>query len=131
STVFPYTTLFRSAGGGPGRDAGGAGGTNRGPGTALIQEAVIQYGRVENMAGESGLTPTSYIQHHLRNLTAQVGEGSFFTIHVDTLVASVAMGLFMVFIFWLATRNATAGVPGKWQALVEMMLEFVDRQARD
>ena len=83
------------------------------------------------MAGESGLTPTSYIQHHLRNLTAQVGEGSFFTIHVDTLVASVAMGLFMVFIFWLATRNATAGVPGKWQALVEMMLEFVDRQARD
>ena len=83
------------------------------------------------MAGESELTPTSYIQHHLHNLTAQVGEGSFFTINVDTLVSSVVMGLFMVFIFWLATRRPTAGVPGKWQALVEIMLEFVDRQARD
>ena len=83
------------------------------------------------MAGESELTPTSYIQHHLQNLTAQVGEGGFFTINVDTLFTSVTMGLFMVFIFWLATRKATSGVPGKWQAFVEIMLEFVDRQARD
>ena len=83
------------------------------------------------MAGESELTPTSYIQHHLHNLTAQVGEGSFFTIHVDTLVSSLVMGALMVFMFWLATRRPTAGVPGKWQAFVEIMLEFVDRQARD
>src|SRR5690606_22121443 len=83
------------------------------------------------MAGESELTPTSYIQHHLQNLTAQVGEGGFFTSSVDTLVTSVPMGLFMVFISWLATRKAASGVPGKWQAFVEIMLEFVDRQARD
>ena len=83
------------------------------------------------MAGESELTPTSYIQHHLHNLTAQVSEGSFFTIHVDTLVSSLAMGALMVFMFWVATRRPTAGVPGKWQAFVEIMLEFVDRQARD
>ena len=76
------------------------------------------------MAGDAELTPTSYIQHHLQNLTAQVGEGSFFTLHVDTLVGSVVMGLMIVFLFWLATRKATAGVPGKWQA-------FVDKQARD
>ena len=83
------------------------------------------------MAAEAELTPTSYIQHHLHNLTGHVGEGSFWTVHVDTLVTSVLMGLFMVFLFWLATRKATAGVPGKWQAFVEICLEFVDRQARD
>ncbi|MBB1472996.1 F0F1 ATP synthase subunit A [Luteimonas sp. MC1782] len=83
------------------------------------------------MAAESDLTPTSYIQHHLQNLTAQVGEGGFMTVNVDTLVSSVAMGLLITFLFWLGTRRATAGVPGKWQAVVEMMLEFVDRQARD
>src|SRR5690606_39997381 len=83
------------------------------------------------MAGDAELTPTSYIQHHLQNLTAQVGEGSFFTLHVDTLVGSVVMGLMIVFLFWLATRKATAGVPGKWQAFVEILLEFVDKQARD
>ena len=83
------------------------------------------------MATDTELTPTSYIQHHLHNLNASVGEGSFMTLHVDTLVGSLAMGLLITFLFWLATRNATAGVPGKWQAFVEILLEFVDRQARD
>src|SRR5690606_34178274 len=78
------------------------------------------------------LTPTSYIQHHLHNLTGQVGEGgAFWTIHVDTLVTSLLMGLLMVGMFWVATRRPTAGVPGKWQAFVEILLEFVDRQAKD
>ena len=44
------------------------------------------------MAGEA-LTPTSYIQHHLKNFTFQVGEGGFWAIHVDTLVTAVLMGL--------------------------------------
>ena len=83
------------------------------------------------MAANGELTPTTYIQHHLQNLTAQVGEGSFFTLHLDTLITSLLMGGLMVLLFWLGTRKATAGVPGKWQAFVEIMLEFVDRQARD
>ena len=83
------------------------------------------------MAVDTELTPTSYIQHHLQNLTVQTGEGTFFTLHMDTLITSVFMGLLMVFLFWLATRKATAGVPGKWQAFIEILLEFVDKQARD
>ena len=83
------------------------------------------------MAGEA-LTPTTYIQHHLQNLTAPVGEGGgFWTLHVDTFLTAVVMGLIMVFAFWMATRKATAGVPGKWQAFVEICLEFVDKQAKD
>ncbi|HEY1137300.1 MAG TPA: F0F1 ATP synthase subunit A [Xanthomonadaceae bacterium] len=77
------------------------------------------------------LTPTSYIQHHLQNLTASVGEGSFWTLHLDTLITSFTLGLVIVFAFWAGTRRATAGVPGKWQAFVEIMLEFVDKQVRD
>lgn len=83
------------------------------------------------MASEHELTPTSYIQHHLQNLTYQVGEGGFWTLHVDTLVTSLLMGLLIVVGFWAATRKATAGVPGKWQAFVEILLEFVDKQVRD
>ena len=75
------------------------------------------------MAVDTELTPTSYIQHHLQNLTVQTGEGTFFTLHMDTLITSVFMGLLMVFLFWLATRKATAGVPGKWQAFIEILLE--------
>ncbi len=83
------------------------------------------------MASEAELTPTSYIQHHLQNLTFKVQDGGFWTLHVDTLVMSLLMGGLMVLMFWTATRRPTAGVPGKWQAFVEMMLEFVDRQAKD
>jgi F-type H+-transporting ATPase subunit a len=83
------------------------------------------------MASEN-LTPAEYIQHHLKNLTISVDDSStFWTVHVDTMVTSVVVGLFMVFAFWLATRKATAGVPGKWQAFVEIVLEFVDKQAKD
>ena len=42
------------------------------------------------MAAAAELTPTSYIQHHLQNLTASVGEGGFITRPVDTLVGPVA-----------------------------------------
>ncbi len=85
------------------------------------------------MAPENGgeLTPTEYIQHHLHNLTAQVGEGDFMTLHVDTLVMAVLMGLVLVFMFWVAVRKPTAGVPGKWQAFVEICLEFVHAQVKD
>lgn len=84
------------------------------------------------MASEAELTPTSYIQHHLKNLVISVDDSStFWQLHVDTLAMSLLMGLGMVFAFWLATRKATSGVPGKWQAFVEIMLEFVDAQARD
>lgn len=83
------------------------------------------------MAGEA-LTPTSYIQHHLHNMTVPLVEGSkFWVLHLDTLVMALLTGLLMVVAFWLATRKATAGVPGKWQAFVEICLEFVDRQVRD
>lgn len=83
------------------------------------------------MASEHLLTPTNYIQHHLKNLTLQVQDGGFWALHVDTLVTSVLMGLLIVMAFWLGTRKATSGVPGKWQAFVEICLEFVDKQARD
>ncbi|MGY0504849.1 F0F1 ATP synthase subunit A [Luteimonas sp. e5] len=84
------------------------------------------------MAPESGqLTPTEYIQHHLQNLTASFGQGDFMTLHVDTFITAVLMGLLMVFMFWLAVRKPTAGVPGKWQAFVEILLEFVHNQVKD
>ena len=31
---------------------------------------------------------------------------------------------------WLAARRATAGVPGRFQAFVEMLVDMVDQQAR-
>lgn len=73
-----------------------------------------------------------YINHHLHNLTTEIGEGGgFWTLNVDTLAMSVFLGVFLMFLFWLATRKPTSGVPGKWQAFVEILLEFMDNQVKD
>jgi F-type H+-transporting ATPase subunit a len=73
-------------------------------------------------------TPNEYIVHHLQNL--QVGEG-FWTFNLDSIFFSVLLGVVFVGSFWLAARKATAGVPGKFQNFVEVMVEFVDTQVRD
>ena len=73
-------------------------------------------------------SPAEYITHHLTHLT--IGEG-FFTLHVDTLFFSWGLGGLFAFCFFLASRQATSGVPGKWQNLAEMILEAVDRSVKE
>ena len=76
------------------------------------------------------LTPTSYIDHHLGFLVKPIGEGSFWTLNVDTLITSVVLGIIGFGFFWLVVRNATSGVPSKRQAFIELAIEFVDDQAK-
>lgn len=80
------------------------------------------------MASEA-LTPTSYISHHLTNLTVNV-EG-FGKINADTIVMSWVLGIVSLGLFWLVARKATTGVPGRLQSFIEMMVEFVDNTVKD
>lgn len=82
------------------------------------------------MAAESELTASSYIQHHLSFLTKSVGEGSFWTLHVDTLFTSVLVGMVALGFLWWVARGATAGVPTRRQAFVELAIEFIDEQVK-
>ena len=80
----------------------------------------------ENAAGPAN--STEYITHHLTHL--KVGEG-FWSLHVDTIFMSVLLGLITLAMFWSVSRKATAGVPGKWQAFVEIVVEFVDTTVKE
>jgi F-type H+-transporting ATPase subunit a len=71
---------------------------------------------------------TEYINHHLTHL--KVGDG-FWSLHVDTIVMSVLLGLVTLAMFYSAARKATPGVPGKWQAFVEMVVEFIDTTVKE
>ena len=82
------------------------------------------------MAAGAELTPTSYIKHHLTHLPAKLGDGGFMTLHLDTVVTSLLLGIIGFGFLWLVVRGATAGVPGKRQAFVEMMIDFVDDQVK-
>src|SRR5262245_44804619 len=82
------------------------------------------------MAAGTELEPSSYIQHHLSFFTKPVGEGGFWTLNVDSVVTAVLLGVVGLGFIWWVVRGATAGVPGKRQAFVELLFEFIDEQAK-
>ena len=83
------------------------------------------------MAAEKELDATSYIQHHLTFFAQPVSEtGGFWTIHYDTIVTSIIVGVLVLGFIWLVTRKATSGVPSKTQAFVELTVEFVNDQVK-
>ncbi len=83
------------------------------------------------MAAEQAMTPSSYIGHHLTFLQHPVGESSFWTLNVDSLVTALLLGVLSLGFLWWVMRGATSGVPNKRQAFVEILCEFVDDQAKD
>jgi F-type H+-transporting ATPase subunit a len=74
---------------------------------------------------------TEYINHHLHHLQVSVGDGAFMTLNIDTLFFTLALSLLFLFFFIRSARRATAGVPGKFQALVEIVVGFVDGLVRE
>lgn len=87
------------------------------------------------------LTSTAYITHHLTNLTfgnhpengwgfahggQEAAEMGFWAIHVDTMLWSVGLGLFFIWLFRKVAVAATSGVPGSLQNFIEIIIEFVD-----
>ncbi len=76
------------------------------------------------------LTPTTYIGHHLTNRTVSLGDTPFWTLHLDTWLTSVILGIIGFGFLWWIVKGATAGVPNKRQAFVEMLFDFVDGQVK-
>ena len=82
------------------------------------------------MATGTELTPTEYINHHLAFLGKKVGDGGFWTLHLDSVSVAVLLGILGLGLIWWVARGATAGVPNKRQAFVELIFEFIDNQAK-
>src|SRR5688572_11745312 len=82
------------------------------------------------MAAGKELNPSDYIQHHLTFFTKEIGEGGFWTLHVDSLVTSILLGVVGFGALWWVVKGATSGVPSKRQAFVELLVDFIDEQAK-
>jgi F-type H+-transporting ATPase subunit a len=82
----------------------------------------------------SGQAPTSgeYIVHHLTHLQnkAQTEVVDFSVFNLDSIFYSVILGVLGCFLLWKAASKATAGVPGRFQAGVEILVEMVESQAK-
>ena len=78
--------------------------------------------------------PTSgeYIVHHLTHLQNQKPNGplDFSVFNLDSLFWGILLGVIGCFVLWRAARKATSGVPGRFQAAVEILFEMVESQAK-
>lgn len=74
---------------------------------------------------------TGYIKHHLTHLTVDTGHGAFWAYHLDSIVFTLIIAFIFILVLSIAARRATSGVPGKLQAAVELLLEFVDGMVKD
>lgn len=89
-------------------------------------------------SGTQGPAAGDYIVHHLQHLQMNFsGQGvkqtsivDFSLFNLDSLIYSVILGVVGCFFLWRAARKATSGVPGRFQAAVEMLSELVETQAR-
>ena len=74
-----------------------------------------------------------YVLHHLGNLNSsgepQVAMVDFSTINYDTVFFSILTGVLGLAFMWSIARRATAGVPGRGQAFLEILIEMVALQA--
>ena len=84
--------------------------------------------------GHEANAPTAgeYIIHHLHHLQTgqQTGVVDFSVFNMDSVFWAVSLGVLTCWLLWLAARKATSGVPGRFQAAVEILVEMVDAQAK-
>jgi F-type H+-transporting ATPase subunit a len=85
------------------------------------------------MAAEGqALTAGEYIVHHLTHFSTGKPKGlvDFSVLNFDSIVLSALIGATGCFLLWRAARSATSGVPGRFQAAVEILFEMVESQAK-
>ena len=82
--------------------------------------------------GEHGGGLSEYISHHLHHLSSKEQHSLFdlSVVHWDTLFFSLLCAAIVLILLRIAASRATPGVPGKFQAAVEMLVEMVEDQAK-
>ena len=78
-------------------------------------------------------TATEYIQHHLKHyaVTLYGDPGSFWTINVDSVFLSIVLGLLFVIPFSYCARAISVKQPGRFQLMLEVLIEFIEDQVKD
>ena len=84
--------------------------------------------------GHETAAPTAgeYINHLLRHAQSAEQHGLFdlSVVNLDSLFFSILLGVLGCFFLWRAAKSATSGVPGRFQAAVEILVEIVADQAK-
>ncbi len=82
------------------------------------------------MAAEQATSANEYILHHLTFLSNKEPHGilDFSVIHWDSVFFSVLLAVLFGGSFYFAARRSTAGVPGRFQNFIELLVDKVNEQ---
>jgi F-type H+-transporting ATPase subunit a len=85
------------------------------------------------MAEHEAHSTGEYIRHHITFLSnkEQTAIVDFSVINWDSVSWSVFLALVFIGTFYFVARKATAGVPGKLQNFIELVVEFVDNTVKE
>ncbi len=84
------------------------------------------------MSAANAPSAGEYIGHHLKHLQNKEMSGviDFSVFNIDSIFWGIFLGVVGSFLLWKAASKATSGVPGRFQAAVEILYEMVDTQAK-
>ena len=84
------------------------------------------------MSAANAPSAGEYIGHHLKHLQNKEMSGviDFSVFNIDSIFWGILLGVLGSFFLWKAASKATSGVPGRFQAAVEILYEMVDSQAK-
>ena len=84
------------------------------------------------MSAANAPSAGEYIGHHLKHLQNKEMSGviDFSVFNIDSIFWGILLGVLGSFFLWRAASKATSGVPGRFQAAVEILYEMVDTQAK-
>jgi F-type H+-transporting ATPase subunit a len=84
------------------------------------------------MSAANAPSAGEYIGHHLKHLQNKEMSGviDFSVFNIDSIFWGIFLGVVGSFLLWKAASKATSGVPGRFQAAVEILYEMVDSQAK-
>ena len=84
------------------------------------------------MSAANAPSAGEYIGHHLKHLQNKEMSGviDFSVFNIDSIFWGILLGVVGSFLLWKVASKATSGVPGRFQAAVEILFEMVDTQAK-
>ncbi len=84
------------------------------------------------MSASNAPSAGEYIGHHLKHLQNKEMSGviDFSVFNIDSIFWGILLGVVGSYLLWKAASKATSGVPGRFQAAVEILFEMVDTQAK-
>lgn len=84
------------------------------------------------MSAANAPSAGEYIGHHLKHLQNKEMSGviDFSVFNIDSIFWGILLGFLGSLFLWKAASKATSGVPGRFQAAVEILFEMVDTQAK-